>query len=533
MSKIEKDISKIIGIQFSILSPEEIEKGSVAEIVNRDTYVNNKPVLGGLFDPRMGILDPGLICPTDGLDYIQTPGYFGHIRLSRPVFYIQYLSTVIKILRCICIKCSKLLIDKESEICKVIAKQPPKLRWMEVYNLCSKVKVCGQETIDGCGCKQPDSYKVDGVTGVKATIKGDEGEETIKISYEAEYIKQIFEKITDEDSNFMGFSEAWCRPEWLICSALPVPPPAVRPSVKQDNSQRMDDDLTHKLADIIRYNESLKMKINKGVKPEIIQDWTNMLQYHVATLINNDQPLLMANSDQFIEWDDTERRHRVYGDYPNASSIVRVEVDPDVKEGLLSNPRLLPFGSYGPIRQKTWSWQSGTSEPTDRWVNGIGDIGLPYDANVTFLATGIGAGQAYDFTGSLVYPTINLRVSASDGNISDPLDAYFGIDTTQAGSNRFEDSYLDLVRVLPNAVNGFTVVDSTEYSYIFTLDDLSSSRSSLETCIFSGVFLALLDGNIGVPLLEISPLYKSAKLSPISSSSSNPSSTCSMCFLNL
>ena len=113
MSNIEKNISKIIGIQFSVLSPEEIEKGSVAEIVNRDTYVNNKPVLGGLFDPRMGILDPGFICPTDGLDYIQTPGYFGHIRLSRPVFYIQYLSTIIKLLICVCIKCIKLLIDKE------------------------------------------------------------------------------------------------------------------------------------------------------------------------------------------------------------------------------------------------------------------------------------------------------------------------------------------------------------------------------------------------------------------------------------
>ena len=59
--------SKVIGIQFSILSPEEIRKGSVAEITNRDTYINNKPVIGGLFDPRMGVLEPGLICPTDGL----------------------------------------------------------------------------------------------------------------------------------------------------------------------------------------------------------------------------------------------------------------------------------------------------------------------------------------------------------------------------------------------------------------------------------------------------------------------------------
>ena len=105
--------SKIMGIQFSILSPDEIKRASVAEITSRDTYVNNKPVIGGLFDPRMGVLEPGLVCPTDGLDYMQTPGYFGHIELARPVYYIQYLSTIIKILRCTCFTCSKLLISKE------------------------------------------------------------------------------------------------------------------------------------------------------------------------------------------------------------------------------------------------------------------------------------------------------------------------------------------------------------------------------------------------------------------------------------
>ena len=52
--------SKIIGIQFSVLSPEEIRKGSVAEITSRDTYINNKPVISGLFDPRMGVLEPGI-----------------------------------------------------------------------------------------------------------------------------------------------------------------------------------------------------------------------------------------------------------------------------------------------------------------------------------------------------------------------------------------------------------------------------------------------------------------------------------------
>ena len=112
-SNNSSNCSKIIGIQFSILSPDEIRKGSVAEITSRDTYINNKPVIGGLFDPRMGVLEAGLICPTDGLDYMSTPGYFGHIELARPVFYIQYLSTILKCLRCVCFKCSKLLISKQ------------------------------------------------------------------------------------------------------------------------------------------------------------------------------------------------------------------------------------------------------------------------------------------------------------------------------------------------------------------------------------------------------------------------------------
>ena len=88
----------------------------------------------------------------------------------------------------------------------------------------------------------------------------------------------------------LGFSRYWCRPEWLICSVLPVPPPCVRPSVKQDNSQRMDDDLTHKISDIVKCNNTLIQKIQKNSRPEVIADWSKVLQYHVATLIDNDIP---------------------------------------------------------------------------------------------------------------------------------------------------------------------------------------------------------------------------------------------------
>ena len=90
--------SKVIGIQFSMMSPEEIRKNSVVEITSRNTYINNKPDIGGLFDPRMGVLEPGYICPTDGYNYIDCPGYFGHIELARPVFFIQHIKEIIKLL---------------------------------------------------------------------------------------------------------------------------------------------------------------------------------------------------------------------------------------------------------------------------------------------------------------------------------------------------------------------------------------------------------------------------------------------------
>jgi DNA-directed RNA polymerase II subunit RPB1 len=163
---MSNNCSKVIGIQFSILSPEEIRKCSVAEITSRDTYINNKPVIGGLFDPRMGVLEPGLICPTDGLDYMQTPGYSGHIELARPVFYIQYLSTILKCMKCVCFKCSKLLISKEKY--KQALKIQGDARWKYVFSLCSKIKRCGEDTEDGCGCLQPNRIRKEGLATIFA-----------------------------------------------------------------------------------------------------------------------------------------------------------------------------------------------------------------------------------------------------------------------------------------------------------------------------------------------------------------------------
>jgi len=285
-----RNLSKIVGIQFSILSPEEILKGSVAEITSRDTYVNNKPVIGGLFDPRMGVLEPGLICPTDGLDYMMTPGYFGHIKLARPVFYIQYLSTILKILNCVCFKCSKLRISKEKY--KQALKIQGEARWKYVHGLAKGVRRCGEDTEDGCGCLQPSKIKKEGLATIFAEWKNESSDssEPMVIKVTPEMVIKIFKRISDEDVNFMGFSPIWSRPDWMICQVMSVPPPSVRPSVKHDAQQRSEDDLSHILVNIFKTNKTLQEKLKNNAPANVIDDWTTVLQYYVATQVDNKIP---------------------------------------------------------------------------------------------------------------------------------------------------------------------------------------------------------------------------------------------------
>ena len=283
--------AKIIGIQFSILSPDEIRKGSVAEITTRDTYINNKPVINGLFDPRMGVLEPGLICPTDGLDYMQTPGYFGHIELAKPVFYIQYLQTIQKILHCICFKCSKLLINKEKY--KQALKMDAQARWKYVHELSKNTKRCGDDNEEGCQCLQPKKIKKEGLASLYAEWSGkDDNDETTNISIPLtpELVLKIFKRISDEDVTFMGFSPIWSRPDWMVCQVMAVPPPAVRPSVKHDAQQRSEDDLSHILVNIIKYNKILQEKIQNNAPENVINEWATVLQYYVGSQVDNKIP---------------------------------------------------------------------------------------------------------------------------------------------------------------------------------------------------------------------------------------------------
>jgi DNA-directed RNA polymerase beta' subunit len=150
------------------------------------------------------------------------------------------------------------------------------------------VKRCGEQTDDGCGCKQPTKIKLEEMASLYAIWESSiEKDEKISVRMTPEMVLKNFKRISDDDVQFMGFSPVWSRPDWMICQVLPVPPPAVRPSVKHDAQQRSEDDLTHIFSNIIRTNRDLQDKIDNNASANVIDGLTRLLQYFVAMIVNN------------------------------------------------------------------------------------------------------------------------------------------------------------------------------------------------------------------------------------------------------
>jgi hypothetical protein len=79
--------------------------------------------------------------------------------------------------------------------------------------------------------------------------------------------------------------------------------------------------------------------------------------------------------DKYYSWDQNERRLKEYGEYPNESKFVYVEMNEDVDAGA-SDPLLLPFGYFGPPNFEPVLSGSGNiwSAPTAKFVIGSGSI---------------------------------------------------------------------------------------------------------------------------------------------------------------
>ncbi|MFH1445262.1 MAG: DNA-directed RNA polymerase subunit A' [Nanoarchaeota archaeon] len=242
-------------IDFSILSPEMIRLMARVRIVSSDLYdADGYPVEGGVMDPRLGVIDPGLHCRTCNGGIGECPGHFGYLELAKPVIHVLYTKFVYHLLKLTCRKCNRIMIkDKATEKSHLI--QPLKCPHCNANQ--KKVSFI-----------KPYTYYED------------------KTELSPTDVRERFEKIPNNDLKKLGILGG--RPEWLIVTLFPIPPVTMRPSITLEGGERSEDDLTHKLVDIVRINQSLKENIDIGAPDFILNDLAELVQYHISTYFDNE-----------------------------------------------------------------------------------------------------------------------------------------------------------------------------------------------------------------------------------------------------
>lgn len=250
-------------INFALLSPEQIKKLSVAKIVTPELYdIDGYPVDGGLMDLRLGAIDPGVRCRTCGGRLKECLGHPGSIDLARAVVHLKYVPLIEMALRCCCHDCGKLKLSE-----KDLEKYSPAQRAKKAKDA-KKCPHCNSEQ-EKIKVEKPTTFQI----GKKRIFPTE--------------VREMLVKIPDEELKKMGVNTATCRPEWGVLTMLLVPSVIVRPSIILETGERSEDDLTHKLSDIIRANQRLWENLNAGAPEVIIEDLWDLLQFHITTFFDN------------------------------------------------------------------------------------------------------------------------------------------------------------------------------------------------------------------------------------------------------
>lgn len=308
-------------IVFGVLDPETIRKMSAAKINKTELYdQEGYPIEGGLMDPRLGVIDPGLRCRTCGGSVGECQGHFGHLDLTSPVVHVHYTKLIYNLLRMTCSKCGKILLDQAGiEKFSTGKKSLKKLKTL----IKSKCPYCG-EPQKKMKFLKPTTYIENG-NMLSPT-----------------QVRERLQKIPDADLIHLGIRGM--RPESLIITLLPIPPVTVRPSITLETGERSEDDLTHKLVDIVRINKRLAENIELGAPEFIILDLWELLQYHVATYINNEisgvpparhrSGRILKTLTQRLKTKEGRFRHNLIGKRVNYSARTVVSPDPliDINE---------------------------------------------------------------------------------------------------------------------------------------------------------------------------------------------------------
>ncbi len=262
---------KIKALQFAFLSPDEVRRMSAVKIITADTYDDDGyPIEMGLMDLHLGVIEPNLRCRTCGGRVNECPGHFGIIELAMPVIHVGYAKEIKRLLQGTCRACGRKLPDAPSMRGDPNADNEdgapaPTRREPKEERLCPHCHEVQQRII----LDKPTTFRE---TGHKITPKE---------------VRARLERIPDDDVRAMDLNPKFGRPEWMVLTVLPVPPVQVRPSITLDSGERSEDDLTHKLVDVLRINQRLRENRDMGAPQLVVEDLWELLQYHVTTYFDN------------------------------------------------------------------------------------------------------------------------------------------------------------------------------------------------------------------------------------------------------
>lgn len=281
----------IDNVKFGIISPEQIKRLSVVKLSVPDTYnEDGYPIDGGLLDQRLGVIDPGLVCKTCGARAKTCPGHFGHIELVRPVIHSEFSKIIYMVLQSTCRTCHRILLNDDG--IKMLQEKSH-----GIVALGEEILENEEEAEDG---KKSDEKSVlKRIRSIKKCPHCGNVQQKVKFSaptyfyiedrkLKPDEIRDALAAVSNDDLEILGVDPDASRPEWLILNLLLVPPVNVRPSITLESGERSEDDLTHKLVDIMRINQRLGQNINAGAPQIIIDDLWELLQYHVTAYFNNE-----------------------------------------------------------------------------------------------------------------------------------------------------------------------------------------------------------------------------------------------------
>jgi len=270
---MEIETKNVSYVTFGLQSPQEIRNQSAVEITSEETFANGRPVDGGIFDLKMGPVETGDVCATCGLNRQDCVGHFGYLQLTSPLYHPCYGEIIKKVIESICNKCSEVLLEDRDKNAIKLIKRSARLGAV-------KLKIKTRPYCNKCDLLQK-TIKRDR-NDFQFKILNDEGKKDILSS---EIILKMFKKINPNDAEVLGFSPS-NRPEWMILVNMVISPPVIRPTIVTDNNQRGEDDLTVRLAEIIKMNKVLRNQFDKS---EIMDNTKNniidTLQFYISAMI--------------------------------------------------------------------------------------------------------------------------------------------------------------------------------------------------------------------------------------------------------